>query len=209
MRPRIKICGLTTPEDALLAVEVGADYLGLNFFPGSPRGIDLDRALEIRAAVGSEALLVGVFVNHESAEIEDLGEALALDLLQFHGDEGPEQIGLFGDRAIKVWRRPDGLSAADLATYPECWGFLCDTFDPRLYGGTGRSWRYDAVLSLETEKPIFVAGGLNPDNIADAARSLPVFGLDICSGVEESPGCKDPRLLRRLFEEIDHAETAS
>ena len=209
MRPRIKICGITTPEDALLAVEVGADYLGLNFFSGGSRYIDLHRAHEIRAAVGPEASLVGVFVNHESAEIEDLAEALALDLLQFHGDEGPEQIGPFSDRAIKVWRRPDSLSAADLATYPECWGFLFDAFDPQLYGGSGRSWRYDAVLSLETEKPIFVAGGLNPDNIADAVRSLPVFGLDICSGVEESPGRKDSRLLRRLFEEIDHAETTS
>ena len=209
MLPRIKICGITTPEDALLALEVGADYLGLNFFSGSPRSIDLDRGREIRAAVGPEALLVGVFVNHESAEIEDLTEALALDLLQFHGDEGPEQIGPFGDRAIKVWRRPDGLSGADLAAYPECWGFLFDASDSQLYGGSGRSWRYDAVLGLETEKPIFVAGGLKPDNIADAVKNLPVFGLDICSGVEESPGRKDPRLLRRLFEEIDHAETAS
>jgi len=209
MRPRIKICGITTPEDALVAVEAGADYLGLNFFSGSPRCIDLDGGLRIRAAVGPQVLLVGVFVNHESAEVEDLAEELALDLLQVHGDEGPEMIAPFGDRAIKVWRRLDDVSAADLAAYPQCWGFLCDAFDPRLYGGSGRSWKYDAVLGLETEKPIFIAGGLKPDNIADAVRSLPVFGFDICSGVEESPCHKDPQLLRRLFEEIDHAETAS
>lgn len=207
MRPRIKICGITTPEDALLAVEAGADYLGLNFFSGSPRCIDLASGRRIRSAVGPQVPLVGVFVNHETAEVEDLGEALGLDLLQFHGDEGPEKIGLFGDRAIKVWRRSDDLSAADLAAYPECWGFLCDAFDPQLYGGSGRSWKYEAVLGLETTKPIFLAGGLKPDNIA-AARDLPVFGLDICSGVEESPRHKDPQLLRRLFEEIDHAEAA-
>lgn len=214
-RPPVKICGITNPEDALLALELGADYLGLNFFPGSPRFIELEQAREIRHAVGSGARLVGVFVHRSVEEIREIDRAVGLDVIQFHGDETALEMGPFVDRALKAFRVGESFEPSILDDYSRCWGYLFDTFDEHLYGGSGRTWNYTNLVGLtdlvrlEPEKPVFVAGGLRPETIAQVVAQLPTFGLDVCTGVESSPGKKDPVLMQRFFEEIAHAETAN
>jgi phosphoribosylanthranilate isomerase len=195
-RPQVKICGVTRVEDAELAVELGADFLGLNFYPASPRCLDLDAARRIAEAVGNRARMVGVTVNAGSRRIEEI--LSLVELIQFHGDEGPEEIRPWAQRAIKVLR-PVAEKADFVARYPDVWGFL---LEPRRsgYGGTGRSWNYASAARLQTGRPMFLAGGIGPDNVCAAAAG--VWGVDICSGVESKPGVKDASLMKRLFSEL-------
>ena len=206
---RVKVCGITTPEDACLALELGADFLGLNFYPGSARCLDTEQAEAIRAAVGPQARLIGVFVNHPGHAVRALAELLGLELLQFHGDETPLEVAAFGERAIKAFRVGADFDFGDLEAYPDCWGFLLDAYDESLFGGSGRTWDHRRLGSQTIAKPCFVAGGLRPDNIAAIVGGLEVYGFDVCSGIESAPGKKDPDLMRQFFEEIRHAETAT
>lgn len=202
---KVKICGLTRVADARLAVELGADLVGLNFYPPSPRALEVDAARRIAEAVRGRALLVGVFVNRPRAEIEEIDHAVGLDLLQFHGDEEAADVEAFGRRALKVFRLAGDAAAADLAAYPRAWGFL---FERRhaLYGGDGRRWEYDRVAGLADDRPALLAGGLGPDNVAEAARVEGIWGLDVCSGVESAPGIKDAGLMGKLFAELRSLE---
>ncbi|RMH22240.1 MAG: phosphoribosylanthranilate isomerase [Acidobacteria bacterium] len=209
-RPKVKICGVTTVEDALLAAALGADYLGLNFYPPSPRALDLDGAVEIARAVRAverPPALVGVFVDRPRAEIEAIDERVGLDLLQFHGDEPPPALRPFAGRAIKVLRVSRRLDAQAILAYRDAarlWGFLIDYHHPTLRGGSGVSWDFASAGDLVVGKPLFIAGGLTPANVGAAIAAARPWGIDVCSGVEVSPGRKDAALLRRLFREIDH-----
>lgn len=198
--PRIKVCGVTSAADARLAVELGAELLGLNFYPRSPRAIDLDRAREIRDVVGERVLLVGVLVNAPSERTLQLLEGVPLDLLQFHGEESWSEIGPFAERAIKAFRGGADLDRAELEPFAGAWGWLFDTAHPTLRGGTGQTWDYGAIGGLLTDRRVLVAGGIGPDNAAAVCSRLPgVWGLDVCSRVESAPGVKDRALLERLF----------
>lgn len=142
-RPLVKICGVTRADDALAAVELGADLLGLNFYPPSPRFLSVEAAREVAAAVAGRVPLVGVFVDRPRDEIEAIAESVGLDLVQLHGDETAAEVAALGARAIQVFRvdpalgdRIERLSPAILEPYPEAWGFLFDVRDRR-YGGTG------------------------------------------------------------------------
>lgn len=225
MTPLIKICGITRPEDAALAVELGADLIGLNFFPPSPRYLDpaqdAARIREIVAAVGGRALRVGVFVDRSAGEMEEIAAAAGLDLVQLHGDEGLEVAAHFGARAIRVFRHastdPDGV-AAEVARYPHAWGFLFDAprrvaaDGPDPYGGTGESWDHGAVRVLvesgAVDRPVLVAGGIRPGNARAALAASGARGIDVCSGVESAPGIKDADRMKRLFEEVRHGLAA-
>ncbi len=228
---KVKICGVADVASALLSAELGADYLGLNFWPGSPRFVDLPRARDIAAAVRRAAPgveLVGVFVNPAAAAVEEAAAAAGLDLLQFSGDETPAAVRPFAARAIKALRTHD---AAAVAAFAECWGLLLDT--PRsgggtpAYGGTGRPWEYGAAAAAiagasggaptgaSTGPPtgapagtprVFVAGGLGPDNARRVVATLRPFAIDVCSRVESAPGKKDPLLLLKLFEEVRNGQ---
>ncbi len=204
LAPKVKICGITCLEDALLAADLGADWIGLNFYPPSPRYVSPAVARHIADAVRGRLSLVGVFVNEpEAAEI---AQEVGLDLLQFHGDESPDELAPHGDRAIKVFRVRESFDPALMDPYPEVWGFLVDTKHPSLYGGSGESWRFSSLRGSRRPKPIFIAGGLGPDNVAAAVATAQPFAIDVCSGVEKTPGVKDPERLRRLFEEISHGQ---
>ncbi len=217
-RPLVKVCGVTRPEDARLAVELGADLLGLNFHPPSPRALGLARAREIAAAVaGSGVLLVGVFVALRADEIEEVAAAVGLDLVQLHGREAPEAARRFGARAIQVFRRPAPPGAAELALYGDVWGFLFDappappggpdrSEGSAIYGGTGRTWDHGALRGVATGRPVLVAGGIRADNARAALAASGARGVDVCSGIESAPGIKDPGLMQRLFEEIRHGQ---
>ncbi|HEV7784325.1 MAG TPA: phosphoribosylanthranilate isomerase, partial [Thermoanaerobaculia bacterium] len=148
MAVKVKICGITDPADALAAVELGADYLGLNFYPASPRYVEPGRAIAIADAVrgGSRKVpLVGVFVNSSRAEVESTAERVGLDLFQFHGDEEPGFVAPFAPRAIKAFRTGGPPGPEELAAWSKVWGLLIDAPHGTLYGGTGAAWDYGKV----------------------------------------------------------------
>lgn len=210
-RPKVKICGVTSREEARLAVDLGADFVGLNFYPPSPRFLATERAAEIAAAVEGRAELVGVFVNRPPVEVEQIAAAVGLDLLQFHGEETAAEIRPFARRALKAFRVRDRIDAATLAGFEAAWGWLIDARHPQLYGGTGESWQFESLRDLAgvRGRRIFIAGGLGPASVKQAIRAARPYGIDLCSGVESEPGRKDPELLARLFEEIRHGETST
>jgi len=210
--PRVKICGVTSVADGLLAARLGADLIGLNFYSRSPRFISIEGAREIAEAVRAERagiVVVGVFVQTAIDEIESIDTAVGLDLLQFHGDEKPESLAPFGGRAIKVWRWEGRPPAAALARFDSAWGFLLDRKDTAsgLYGGTGQAWDFGEAAGLETAKPVLLAGGVGPHNVRAALRAARPWGVDVCSRVESVPGVKDAALLEALFREIRDGET--
>lgn len=205
-RPIIKICGVTRPEDAVAAVELGADLLGLNFYGGSSRCVELARAREIAAAVGRRRPLVGVFVDAPLGVIEESVEAVGLDLVQLHGDEAPELAAALGPQAIRAFRVGEGLDAAALDAYPGVWGFLFDGGGTGLYGGSGREWGWGRLAGLRTAKPWLVAGGIRPGNARRALTASGAHGVDVCTGVESAPGRKDRSRMERLFEEVHHGQ---
>lgn len=210
---KVKICGVTTPADALLAVDLGADFIGLNFYRPSPRWIDVEQAATIRRVVGDRARAVGIFVNPTREELDTIDRRVGLDLLQFSGDESRGLVAEFSDRAIRV-RRVGGAAATDAAIPDEdgravledCWAILIDRAHDRLYGGSGESWDYAAAADLASSpaagrpRRVFIAGGVHPGNIAEVAAAVPgAYAVDTCSGVEASPGRKDRVKLERLF----------
>jgi phosphoribosylanthranilate isomerase len=204
---KVKVCGVTSTEDALAAAAAGAELLGLNFYPPSPRCLTAVRAREIAATVRAAApgvLLVGVFVNLPPPDIEALDREVAFDLLQFSGDEQPAEVNRYAPRAIKVFRTGGPPPTASLADYPEVWGILVDARHGGLYGGTGLAWPFAEIAPLAAGRRLLVAGGLGPGTARAAALASGAWGLDVCSGVESAPGRKDPQLLSRLFEEIRH-----
>jgi phosphoribosylanthranilate isomerase len=213
MAVKVKICGVTDPANALAAVEMGADYLGLNFYPASPRFLTIERAREIAGAVGGRVPLVGVFVNASPDEIAETVEKVGLDLVQFSGDEGPEAVAPFLERAIKVFRAGRLPGREELAAWSAVWAVLIDAPHRSLYGGTGEEWTYDEVNEAAAAlagRRLFLAGGIGPDNARRAVEAARPWAIDVCSRVESAPGIKDPELLRRLFQEVRHGvETPS
>ena len=230
MRPHVKVCGITRREDADAAIALGAEFIGLNFYAGSPRCVAEDDAASIRRHIGDRARVVGVFVDRDTAEVTRIAATVGLDLLQFHGHEGPADLAPHGARAIKVFRVAGELPRHEIALYRTAWGFLFDTArdaasparggastlnaasaghdDHRRFGGTGTSWSWSSAGPLPTDRPVFVAGGVKPGNVAALLARLSPWGIYVSSGVESSPGRKDPVLLERLFEEIAHAQIA-
>ena len=192
MTVRVKICGITRVEDARAAIAAGADMIGLNFYPKTPRCIDIDRALEIRAAVGPRATIVGVFVDAARDYIHERARAAALDLLQFSGDENDAALAGWPLPTIVTRRLKPGDTAAIAASRADF--VLLDAFDAKLLGGTGCRIPLDQLRRLDLTRA-FVAGGLNPENVAEVAALNP-YAVDCASGVESSPGVKDHDKLR-------------
>jgi phosphoribosylanthranilate isomerase len=205
-RTRIKICGVTRESDAARAAELGATFVGLNFWPGSPRWVAVEAARSIAERIRGQAKVVGVFVNQPSALVQEISQQVGLDLVQFHGDEGPEQVDLFGAGAIKVFKVGASFDPGVLGDYPDVWGYLFDCDHPSLFGGTGVPWSYETVADLGHDKPIIVAGGLRPSNVAQAIARSRADIVDVSSGVESRPGVKDAELMARFIREVQHAE---
>ncbi len=195
----IKICGITRLEDALCAVESGADAVGFIFHPASPRYIAPDQAREIIAQLPGKIAKVGVFVNWPAEEVERTMEACGLDLIQLHGDESPAYCRLLPPgRVIKAvfLRTPEEL--ARLAEY-EVRAFLADARDAGRYGGTGKRADWELAARLAESHPLILAGGLAEENVAEALAAVAPRGVDINSGCERTPGIKDHDRLRRII----------
>ena len=191
MSVKVKICGVTNAADALAAAGAGADMIGLNFYEGSPRHITLATAVEIHRALPPFVLRVGVFVNPtEAIVLRTLGEC-GLSLLQFHGDEPSRFCTQFGAMSLKAFRIQNAASLANLENY-QTDAFLLDAHSKSGLGGTGETFNWNlAVEAQRFNKPIFLAGGLTPENVADAVRQVRPFAVDVSSGVESAPGKKD------------------
>jgi phosphoribosylanthranilate isomerase len=199
METRVKICGITNLADAQSAVEAGADALGFNFYDKSPRFVTIQRAAEITKQIPPFVMRVGVFVNaQEEFVLRAIAEA-GLTMLQFHGDELPEFCAQFGLMSMKAFRMRDEKSLAELPQF-QTDAYLLDAFSPEARGGTGEKFNWDlAVEAQRFGKPIFLAGGLTPENVADAVRKVIPFGVDVASGVESSPGKKDPAKVKAFI----------
>jgi phosphoribosylanthranilate isomerase len=199
----IKICGLTNLDDALAAVDAGADYLGFNFWPKSPRYLTPEACVQIQAGLrrrGAAVTTVGVFVNTPAAEVAAVMQACGLDLAQLHGDERPEHLTPLWGKAFKVVRNPAAVTGAELEALtvfsPSQPAFLVDAPAPNLYGGSGQLADWQAAAALAARYPIFLAGGLNPANVAAAVEQVKPWGVDVASGVESAPGQKDHAKIR-------------
>jgi phosphoribosylanthranilate isomerase len=200
---RIKICGITNLKDALLAAALGADALGFIFYPRSPRALAPETARDIIAQLPPFITTVGVFVDEEAATVRELAARVGLDWLQLHGNESPEYCRSLGRRVIKGFRIKNQSSLADLAVYRDAVrALLLDTYIKGLPGGTGESFDWQLAREARQFGPIILAGGLTPDNVAQAVTTALPVAVDVASGVEAAPGKKDPEKLRAFFEAV-------
>jgi len=201
-RTRVKICGITQVADAQAACDLQADFIGLNFYAQSPRCVSLERAAEIRAAIGSRAVVAGVFVKPEREFVTRMLRELKLDMLQIHGDDCGELLEGWPVPLIRPVSLRPGQAAADLL--PARGGFvLIDSYDPRLYGGTGRAIALEDLRKLDLRR-CFVAGGLTPATVKAVAALRP-YAVDVASGVESAPGIKDHVKMRSFIENAKSA----
>jgi phosphoribosylanthranilate isomerase len=200
---RIKICGITNLEDALLAAELGADALGFIFYPPSPRSIEADTARAIIAQLPPLVTTVGVFVDEAAATVNELAPQVGLDWLQLHGQETPEYCRSLGRRIIKAFRIQDEKSLAALALYRgAAQALLLDTYKKGIVGGTGETFDWHLAREAKKYGPIILAGGLIPENVVQAIATARPQAVDVASGVEARPGKKDPEKLRAFFREL-------
>ncbi len=199
MSVKVKICGNTNLADARVAVEAGADMLGFVFCEASPRFVTVERVADIVRQLPSHVAKVGVFVDPSEELVMQAIAGCGLSLLQFHGNEPPEFCMQFGIMSIKAFRMRDAESLRSLVSYPtDAW--LLDAFVPGQLGGTGARFNWElAVAAGRLGKPIFLAGGLTPENVAEAVRKVQPFGVDVSSGVESSPGKKDHQRVRKFI----------
>jgi len=202
MKTQVKICGVTNVADALAAAEAGADMIGLNFYEKSPRCLSLATAAEISRALSPFVLRVGVFVNPDEAQVMEAIAACGLNLLQFHGDEASDFCTQFGLMSVKALRVRDAESLQKLENF-NADAFLLDAYSKSGLGGTGETFNWDlAVAAQKFGKPIFLAGGLTPENVADAVKQVRPFAVDVSSGVESAPGKKDAAKVRAFIQAV-------
>ena len=197
----VKICGITRADDALAAVAAGASAIGFVFWPDSPRVVDPYRARAIRAALPPFVTAVGVFVNQPLDYVSGVASLVRLGAVQLHGDETPRYASQLSTPIVKALPL-NTLGERDLAAWPDETIVLLDVHDPVKRGGTGRTIDWDAAAAISARRRIVLAGGLTPDNVADAVGRVRPFGIDVSSGVEVSPGIKDHRRVRALFEAL-------
>src|SRR5271167_1934489 len=204
---RVKICGITTPEDARLAAELGAHAIGLNFFPESPRSISPYAARGILREIPPFVAPVGIFVNWASEPIIALSQALRLAAAQLHGDETPQTVAEVAKKipVIKALCLEKGKALTGLPRHRAATAFLLDAAHAGQFGGTGAIADWHAARTLAQSHRIILAGGLTPENVAEAIRTVRPYAVDVASGVESLPGKKDPAKLRAFFDEVARA----
>ena len=198
---KVKICGITNYEDAVAAMDMGADLLGFNFYKNSPRYLEPEKVAEIVDQLPSFIDIVGVFVNSPIEEIHEIKQTCSLNWVQLHGDEDTEFCNSLRSHDVKTMKAIRVKEQSDIESTKEFFtdAILLDAFDPDKYGGTGVTFDWNIIGHIG--KRIFLAGGINPDN-AEAAVKLGVYGIDVCSGIESEPGKKDHEKMKQLFDNI-------
>lgn len=195
---KVKICGITSLEDARCAVEAGADALGFVFHPPSPRHIFPEEAAAIIRALPPFVQCVGLFVNAPLEQVNDCADRCGLDLVQLHGDEEPGYCQQVRRRVIKAFRVKDIASLEPMKDYRVA-GYLLDAYSPSAYGGTGLTFNWDAAVIAKQYGPVILAGGLTVENVQRAVTSVSPYAVDVSSGVEAAPGRKQPDLVREFI----------
>lgn len=205
VRVRVKICGVRTPEEAVLAFELGADALGFNFWPGSPRYISPDTAAEIISKLAPFVTCVGVFVDEPREAVSEIAERIRLGTVQLHGDESPEFCAALAPlKVIKALRVGPDFDPSTASDYPAS-AILLDARVHGQYGGTGTSFGWDAAIAAKDYAQIILAGGIREENVRDAINKVRPMAIDVCSGVESEPGRKDLRKLERFMASVQAA----
>lgn len=202
---KVKVCGITNIADALLAAESGADAIGFIFYKPSPRYIAPELARDIIDRLPPFINSVAVFVDEDEKRLKDIIDLCRIDTIQLHGDESPGFCERFKQKVIKTIRVQGEESLRGLDRY-QVSAFLLDTYRENIPGGTGRSFDWDLAIGVKRYGPIILAGGLNPENVADATRKVKPYGVDVSSGVEKSPGKKDADKLKRFIERVRKAD---
>src|SRR5258706_4784765 len=203
---KIKICGIKTCNDALAAMHAGADLIGFNFYPKSPRYIDVGTCRDIMSVMRryGHVLYVGVFVNASIEEIRATLDTCGLSLAQLHGDETPEMLNVLDGRAFKAFRgAPENINGFGKKDAP---ALLVDAAVKGSYGGTGVTTDWSAASELASKYPLLLAGGLNPENVAEAVRQVNPWGVDVASGVESEPGVKDAAKISAFVKAVREVE---
>lgn len=201
-RTRIKMCGITRPEDAIHAVAAGADAIGLVFYPPSPRAISAEQAAEIAAVVPAFVTVTALFVNASSEEVQSVLDRARIDLLQFHGDENDDFCRQFKRPYIKAIRvRQASDLVASCLCFPSALALLLDSYKPGVPGGTGETFDW-SLIPAQLTKPIILAGGLETDNVAHAIQQVKPYALDVSGGIEAAKGIKDPVKIAAFMNEV-------
>jgi len=198
---KVKICGITGLQDAEAAIEAGADFLGFNFYPKSPRYLEPESAGEIISALGPGVKAVGVFVNETPAKIRECCSRSGAGVIQLHGDESPELAAELSLPVIKAVRLGGPADLIGIEDY-RVWALLADSQSPG-FGGSGKTANWDLARQMRERSPrLFLAGGLTPDNVAEAIITVRPWAVDVCSGVEREPGVKDRAKLKKFMEAV-------
>ena len=201
MTVRVKICGITSPEQALMVQQYGADALGLVIYEKSPRYVSVEQAAKIRASITSASLAIALLVNPSESLVKQVIEQVKPDFIQFHGDETPEFCHQFNYPFIRAVRMREGLDIdAEVVSYNAEGGFLFDAWSDDLYGGTGHSFDWSR-LPATTDYKLILAGGLNAENVSRAISLTKPHMVDVSGGVELSPGVKDPQKVKAFIAE--------
>ena len=206
MRTRVKICGITSVADGLAAARQGADAVGLIFYRPSPRLVPLERARDIAASLPPFVARVAVFVNPTGEEVRAVIRACRPDLLQFHGEETPEECRGFGVPYLRAARVRPGVDLLEfLSPFDDAAGWLLDAYRPDLYGGTGEAFDW-GLIPQRLARPVVVSGGLEAHNVADAIRRIRPWAVDVSSGVESTKGVKDEQLIAEFIAGVRNAD---
>ncbi len=206
MRTRIKICGFTRVQDAVDAANLGVDAIGLVFYPPSPRNISVDKAIDIVKALPAFVTVVALFVDASAEQIRDVLSKVAIDCIQFHGDESVEQCRLYHKPYIKAIRMKPELNVKALAQkYDDASAILLDAYHPGVQGGSGSQFDWD-VIPADCSLPIILAGGLDVDNAKLAVTTVKPYALDVSSGVERGKGIKDVAKMAAFIQAIKEGD---
>jgi len=198
---KIKICGITNLDDAMAAANAGADALGFNFYKKSPRCIDPAKAAEIIQQLPPFMVPVGIFVNEREEKIREILAVTGVQAVQLHGDESPEFCQRFGGRVIKAFQVKDKESLKNMAHY-RVGAFLLDSYRDGIRGGTGTTFDWHLAVVAKTFGRVILAGGLNPENVAEAVKLVQPYGVDAAGGVEKETGIKDHGKLKKFIAEV-------
>jgi phosphoribosylanthranilate isomerase len=201
---KVKICGITNWTDARRAVDAGADFLGFNFYLGSPRYIAPGKARQIVRRLPRQVSAVGVFVNESEEKMVEIARAVGLDHLQLHGDEPPAMVRRLSRSfsVIKAVRVRKSLRASQFARFKHAKALLLDGFDANQWGGTGKMFDWRVAKRVNHRTKIFLAGGITPENVGAAIRAAKPYAIDVCSGVEAKPGKKDAKRLKAFMRAV-------
>ena len=208
-RTRIKFCGITSVDDAKLAVTTGADAVGLVFYAASPRNVELALAKQIAESVPAFVTIVALFVNATQETIQSVINEVRIDLLQFHGEETPEFCSGFNKPYMKALRIKDGADIlSKLAPYKNAAAILLDAWHPELSGGSGQTIDWDMLPELENchvlKEKLVLAGGLTPENVSQAIETVKPYAVDVSTGIEKAPGVKDLNLMQAFVNSVNN-----